>query len=191
MTILVASNTRNSDKNFWATSWECFSDAAYLYGRRFQLDVAAEHATRKCENYFTLPETDALLVDWLPDWYCNPPFDQKVAFIEHALLQAKQGRPGLMLLPYEPATGWWRRSLSRGVIVFEPDGRYNFLERDGMTPKSGVNFPSAFVLFPSFYVTESVRVPFTRGIGRDLIDGLRLTPADKPDHKELLKHVPF
>lgn len=194
MTILVKSKTASGDKNFWATSWPCFADATALYGRRFQLDVAAEEATRKCRKYFTLPDTDALATDWDRDWFCNPPFDEKPAFIEYAHLQARAGRSGMMLLPYEPATNWWRKHLSRGVIVYEPDGRYPFYERDGATKKDGVNFASALILFPTFYVGESIRVPFMRGIGKHLVDDLILTPEPTPEETqsmELLKHVPF
>lgn len=194
MTILVNSKTPSGDKNFWATSWPCFADATALYGRQFQLDVAAEVTTRKCRKFFTLPETDALSVNWERDWFCNPPFDEKPAFIEYAHLQSRAGCGGMMLLPYEPATGWWRKHLSRGVIVYEPDGRYPFLERDGVTKKDGVNFASAFVLFPSFYVGESLRIPFMRGIGKGLIDDLTLMPEptlEKKQNTELLKYVPF
>ncbi len=175
MTHLVKSTTRKSDKNFWATTWSCFADATALFGRPFQLDVCAEQATRKCLRYFTLPEVDALCVDWDDGWYCNPPFDNKQAFIKHAHKQARQGRAGMMLLPYEPATNWWRKLLSKGVIVYEPDGRYPFLERDGMTKKDGVNFPSALILFPAHTVNASIRIPFTRGMGKHLIDTVTLS----------------
>lgn len=194
MTILTKSKTPKGDKNFWASSWPCFADATALYGRRFALDVAAEPKTRKCLRYFTLPDTDALSTDWDRDWYCNPPFDQKFEFIERAHQQARLGRSGMMLLPYEPATGWWRKYLSTGVIVYEPDGRYAFLERDGLTKKDSVNFPSAFVLFPTHFVGESVRIPFMRGVGKYLIDSVTIPPDLTPEElkiAELLAHVPF
>lgn len=166
MAILIDSGTPASDKNFWATTWECFADAQTLYGRRFECDVAAEPLTAKCSHYFTshllleklldyrtsddvraqmreaeLAGTicmgiDSLNLDWPEHWWCNPPFDLKPEFITQARQQQANGRPGMMLLPYEPLTTWWRRLLAEDVIIYEPDGRYQFYERDGATRKS-------------------------------------------------------
>ena len=164
MVILVKSTTPDSDKNFWGTTWECFADAEHLFGRKFIIDVAAEPLTAKCKLFFTRDD-DALSLDWPDSWYLNPPFDLKVQFIHHAKQQREKGRAGMMLLPYERQTEWWRKGVSKGCIIYEPDGRYNFLERDGETKKSGVNFGSALVCFPSFYIKDSITVPFSRGIG--------------------------
>lgn len=181
MTNLVKSKTQENDKNKWATALECFADAKALYGRQFQCDVAALPATAKCTNIIVPPDytlaegddtrqvniidVDALATDWPDDWWCNPPFDEKASFIEKARKQQQAGRQGMMLLPYEPLTGWWRDLLSDDVIIYEPDGRYNFYEADGKTKKTGVNFGSAFVLFPACKIGPSIRVPFKRGIG--------------------------
>lgn len=181
MANLVKSKTPESDKNLWATTWECFADAKELYGREFKCDVAALPSTAKCTNIIVPPDytfmdfgdivgcdiigVDALATDWLDDWWCNPPFDDKAAFIRQARKQQSAGRQGMMLLPYEPLTQWWRDLLSDDVIIYEPDGRYNFYEADGKTKKSGVNFGSAFVLFPACKIGPSIRVPFKRGIG--------------------------
>lgn len=165
------SNTADGDKNFWATSWRQFYDAQHLYGRPFQWDVAAEKATSKCQHkYFGLDQPDSgyrdsLARSWPTDWWCNPPFDRKVDFIQHARQQQAAGRPGMMLLPYEPVSNWWRENLMENVIVYEPDGRYNFMERDGQTMKTGVNFGTALVLFTTATIGLSLRIPYTRGIG--------------------------
>ncbi len=190
MAHLVKSKTADGDKNFWATTWECFADAETLYGREFQIDVAAEPSTAKCRKYYGPAEfydrvlvdpefkqlvsdieiprcvgLDSLNINWENDWWCNPPFDLKEEFIAKAKQQQKRGISGMMLLPYERQTQWWRNWVSQGCIIYEPDGRYNFLERDGEAKKSGVNFGSAFVLFPAFYVAESPTITFDRGVG--------------------------
>lgn len=170
------SATPDSDKDFWGTSWRQFYDATALYGRPFQFDVAAEEATSKCGpvNYFS-PDRgdDALAIDWPADWWANPPFSQKMEFIKHARLQQKNGSPGMMLLPYEPVSNWWRDTLKDDVIVYEPDGRYNFVQRDGKTMKSGVNFGTALILFTTASIGLSLRIPYTRGVGDHLWpDGL-------------------
>ena len=181
MANIVKSKTPDSDKNLWATTRECFADAKALYGRKFQCDVAALPVTAKCTSIIVPPSytftdgddalgcniigVDALATDWPDDWWCNPPFDAKAEFIRQARKQQQDGRQGMMLLPYEPLTGWWRDMLADDVIIYEPDGRYNFYEADGKTKKSGVNFGSAFVLFPACKIGQSIRAPFKRGIG--------------------------
>lgn len=195
MAILIDSGTPASDKNFWATTWECFADAQALYGRNFECDVAAEPLTAKCGRYFTshllldklldyrtsddvraqmreaeLAGTvcigiDSLNLDWPEHWWCNPPFDLKPEFITQARKQQANGRPGMMLLPYEPLTIWWRSLLAEDVIIYEPDGRYQFYERDGVTKKNGANFGCALIAFPTMKVGASPRIPFVRGIG--------------------------
>lgn len=158
------STTDDGDKNFWATSWKCFNDAQSLYGRPFLHDVAAEPQTAKCASFYSLQlGLDSLVLDWPEHWWCNPPFDQKVAFIRRA---AEQNKPGMMLLPYEPLTKWWQNNIPNNVIIYEPDGRYGFLERDGVTEKRGVNFSSAFVLFTCHHFDEPLRVRFKRGIAK-------------------------
>lgn len=119
----------------------------------------AELAGRVCVGF------DALTTEWESDWWCNPPFDLKESFIRAGRKAQRQGFAGMMLLPYEPLTQWWRHSLARDVIVYEPDGRYQFVERDGATQKNGANFGSALVVFPTFPIGASLRVPFERGIG--------------------------
>lgn len=195
MPILIDSGTPASDKNFWATTRECFLDAQMLYGRRFEVDVAAEPQTAKCNQYFTshlfleqlldyrtsataraklhqaeqsgviCMGLDSLNLDWPEHWWCNPPFDMKPEFIAQARKQQAQGKSGMMLLPYEPLTTWWRRTLAEDVLIFEPDGRYQFYERDGQTRKSGANFGCALLAFPTMKIGQSIRIPFTRGIG--------------------------
>lgn len=175
MAILVKSETDPADKNFWATNWFCLYDATRLYGRSFSFDVAAEYSTRKAAGYYSLAEgNNALELLWPEHWWCNPPFDDKAAFIACAVEQAKAGRGGMMLLPYEPLTDWWRELVAcNATFIYEPDGRYNFKERDGITDKDGVNFGCALVLFTSHQAaSEAVRIPFKRtaaGLGKKRI----------------------
>lgn len=189
MAILVKSDTPDEDKNYWATSWEAFSDAENLYGRDFEIDVAAEPLTTKCNLYIGNPNMydrvldyrtgsdirhdmllagtciglDSFIMDWHNHWWCNPPFDYKREYVERAREQQAMGRGGMMLLPYEPLTQWWRNILEKDAIVYEPDGRYQFYERDGETQKQGANFGSVLVGFPTFHLRDTLRIPFRRG----------------------------
>lgn len=180
MAHLVKSETRPEDKNRWGTTWLCHDDATALYGRPFQLDVCAEYnrfwsidkmhgirymATAKCEKFFMLPWTDALEEDWVNDWWCNPPFDSKSQFIEKAVEQANNGRGGMMLLPYEPLTTWWIDLITpNATVIYEPSGRYNFYDIDGITAKTGVNFGSVFVLFTPHRMDVPMRIPFKKSL---------------------------
>lgn len=194
MAILVKSKTASDNKNLWGTTWDCFHDGQALYGREFQIDVAAAPLTSKCEKYYTTDKIideltfnptetkdllryasimrgtrcvglDSLNLDWPEHWYCNPEFDQKAKFIRKAKQQQALGRPGMMLLPYTKLTDWWRSSLNEGCIIYEPDGRYPFYESDGVTKKNGPNFDSCFIAFPAMKINESPVVRFSRGIG--------------------------
>lgn len=192
MSILIESSTKADDKNRWGTDPQCFADAVALNGRPFVIDVCAEPLTAKCQRFYASDELydavldyrtsthamaqlrasgrtcvalNSLIQVWDDSWWCNPPFDQKQAFIRYARSQQAAGRAGMMLLPYEPLTVWWQSLLATGCIIYEPDGRYQFVERDGVTRKSGANFGSALVAFPTQHIGESIRVRFKRGLG--------------------------
>lgn len=192
MAHVIKSTTNINDKNRWATTKECFLDAQKLYGKSFKLDVCAEINTAKVDSFIAPPNifeldsvpietltcgvinidqpkifaVDALKNNWINDWWCNPPFDQKISFICKAIEQDALGYHGMMLLPYEPLTQWWQTYVNgNAAIIYEPNGRYNFLESDGITKKNSVNFGSAFVLFDSTKKTTP-RILFNRGIGK-------------------------
>ena len=183
MAILVQSKTKTTDKNRWGTSRQCYLDAEKLFGRKFNIDVAAEPATAKNKNFFVSPDffkrpdwssqivnhagnvagVDALAHEWADGWFCNPPFDLKQQFIIHALEQAKAGRSGMLLLPHEPLTIWWRSLIEdNATAVYLPSGRYSFLETDGITKKENVNFGSVLVLFTPHYHRHTQYIPFNR-----------------------------
>jgi phage N-6-adenine-methyltransferase len=182
--ILVRSNTKSEEKNRWGTTWRCNNHAAHLTGHAFILDACAEKATAKCANFIS-PEEDSLNVDWANRLsniersiskieavrtpfrqsavWCNPPFDNKVEFIDECYRYSKQGITSVMLLPFERTTGWWRDTISnKASRVFVPDGRYPFLDIDGVTQKSGVNFSSCFVEFSPRYFNITEYVDFVR-----------------------------
>ena len=187
MAILVKSKTNPSDKNRMGTQISCFLDAEQLYGTSFSIDVCAEPETAKCNKFYASAEWfdknrgdwnlskdkviigfDALECSWPPHWWCNPPFDNKISFIKKACIEAKKGRCGMMLLPYEPLTAWWLKHVNgKATAIYEPDGRYNFLEPDGRTKKQGVNFGSVFVLFTPGTFPTLQRFQFNRTMRRN------------------------
>lgn len=184
MAILLKSNTPSTDKNRWATTWRCFNHAKLLTGYAFVLDVCAEQATTKCAHFIS-PHENAFHVDWVNRLsiieqnaraltatrapvknsaiWCNPPFDNKFAFIEECQRYSHLGLPIVMVLPWERTSGWWRDLIkNKASRVFVPDGRYPFYERDGKTQKPGVNFASSFVEFAPGHFNQTQYIDFER-----------------------------
>ena len=102
-------------------------------------------------------------VQWENDWFCNPPFNEelKKRFIRKAFAMQKRGFGGMMVLPYVPIAGWWAEMLDEGVIIYEPTGRYNYVDTNGIEQR-GCAFDSCIVGFPTFKVGPSVRVRYKR-----------------------------
>jgi phage N-6-adenine-methyltransferase len=184
MAILVKSKSKPEDKNRWGTTWRCNNHAALLTGYAFLLDVCAEKETTKCANFIS-PEENSFNVNWVNRLskiessidkitcirkpfkptaaWCNPPFDNKLSFIEECIKYKKLGLTSVMLLPWERTTGWWRDLITNQASrVFVPDGRYPFLDIDGKTQKPGVNFSSCFVEFSPRYSNITEYVDFVR-----------------------------
>jgi len=184
MAILVKSTTKSSEKNRWGTTWRCNNHAAKLTGYAFILDACAEKQTAKCANFIS-PEENAFNVDWVQRLssieskiskikatrspfkpsavWVNPPFDSKIEFIDECYRYSKLGITTVMLLPYERTTGWWRDKIkNKANRIFVPDGRYPFLEIDGKTQKTGVNFSSCFIEFSPTYFNKTEYIDFVR-----------------------------
>lgn len=158
-------------------------------GKELVFDAAAEPQTAKFARYLMPPDWiagrrdwpdqlkrnnlpdggaatcvgfDGLLCDWEDSWWCNPPFDRKIEFIQKATEEMFKGRDGMMLLPYEPLSGWWIDLVDGfASMVYEPNGRYPFYEADGYTKKTGVNFGSVLLLFTRRKL-ETPRRKFTK-----------------------------
>ncbi len=84
MAILVKSKTAEAVKNKWATRWECFLDARYLFrrdtGKDLILDVAAEPQTTKLSRYYLAPNwvkqqsgDYSALSEYTPDHFARAP----------------------------------------------------------------------------------------------------------------------
>jgi len=219
MAILVKSSTDSGEKDRWATQHGCFNDGQHLYGRPFKIDVAAEPETAKCDRFMVSPDWfewsrldtlspyaqsgfnlraeqrivgfDSLHCDWENDWWCNPPFTLKKQFLIQAAQQVAKGFSGMMLLPYEPLSGWWLEFVKPfATVIYEPDGRYNFYQADGVTKKHGVNFGSALVLFTPHAVMEPARVGFSRGVGNNVPTPKSDAPKSKVKAPKRKKDAP-
>jgi phage N-6-adenine-methyltransferase len=203
MAILTGSKTVEDEKNRWGTTPMAFNDAQMVSGLHCILDACAEPATAKC-NHFINPLQDALITNWSARFdkarldrhptrpngiWCNPPFNQKKAFIQRAhQFSCADGIPVLMMLPYERQTVWWQKMI-HGVAatVFVPDARYWFMLPDGKTERRDVNFGSCFILFDASYVAQTQYVDFSvRAIQQpvQVLDLIALEQAEQTNRRQ-------
>jgi phage N-6-adenine-methyltransferase len=163
------SATDPNKKDYWNTPWHAVQDASALIGMPFTLDACAIDGNAAKAREWITPEQDALKTPWLSAAgavWCNPPFSNKLAFLDRAYQQAKQyGRTVVCMIPQEPATIWWQRYVyGRASFVFVPNGRYNFLDQETKQKSDGCNFCTCFVVYTPLNVPTQY-VHFERGIG--------------------------
>ncbi|ENP7579759.1 hypothetical protein ACEC70_003896 [Vibrio alginolyticus] len=101
MAHLVKSKTVESAKNKWATRWDCFFDAQFLFrrdtGKEFVLDVAAEPQTAKVNRFYVAP-------DWIneqPSGFPSLKPKHKAAQLLNPVCVGFDGLQG------EWEDGWW------------------------------------------------------------------------------------
>lgn len=98
----------------------------------FALDVCASEHNTKCDDWID-EEQDALVTPWkVPEgmfWWCNPDFSKAAEFLDKAFREMHRGNPGIMLLPGNFETKWFRQGITeRGIrILFYPK-RINFID---------------------------------------------------------------
>ena len=111
----------------------------------FEVDAAAEEKNALCDAWFA----DALAADWsiYKRIWCNPPFSNKEAFLQHALKFRNKTAWIVFLLPNNSReTKWWRSLVTTQadyVISLVPRVNY-FL--DGREIK-GVPFSSCLAIY--------------------------------------------
>ena len=90
---------RKLGKDDWATQLNVFYNSCKLYAVNPKLDVCASYGTNKCAKFYSKQE-NALQHNWKWSWFCNPPYNDKVTWVEYANDQFKLwGKTGIMLLP--------------------------------------------------------------------------------------------
>ncbi len=77
------------------------------------LDVAANEKNHKFNRYFS-EKDNGLIQSWqCPGlWWCNPPFKLCREFIAKAHEELRLGNEGLMLIPNNAETAWFRESIT-------------------------------------------------------------------------------
>lgn len=134
-----ASNKANY-KSDWETPFDHFIQIAKAFP--FYLDVCASSKNSKCIAYITEQE-DAIVTPWnVPKgghWFCNPPYGKGIErFIHKALHEMNVGNPGIMLLPPNIETEWFRQGITEnGIRVLFYPQRIQFIDPEKRKPVPG------------------------------------------------------
>ncbi|KMK77864.1 adenine methyltransferase [Alkalihalobacillus pseudalcaliphilus] len=129
--------TSSTDK--WETPQAFFNELDREF--RFDVDVCATEADKKCEQYFS-PQDDGLSQKWEGTCWMNPPYGRKIGYwIEKAYESSLQGATVVCLLPSRTDTKWFHEYCLKGEIRFIK-GRLKFGDSKNSAP-----FPSVVVVF--------------------------------------------
>lgn len=167
----VKSKTEMAEKDYWRTPDNLKVDGLMLIGAdNFGMDACAKDVgVAVCMNFISESE-NALTTEWDRGCFkypifCNPPFSLKWEFFHRAVQQVnKHKRPVLFVMPYEPASVTWRNVVDKtNCLVYEPDGRYNYLLPDGSKTKNGCNFPTALIHIVPHYTGGASYIKYERG----------------------------
>ncbi len=126
------------------------------------LDPASnERSTIRARRSICLPD-DGLARPWSGTVWCNPPYSNVGAWVDHAIDCARDGGEVLMLIKADSTTKWWAAAIESGATPIAFRRRITF----GLPGKTlTANFASAFLwfkrddVFPEFYTAvERMRI---------------------------------
>lgn len=63
------------------------------------------------------PRCDGLALPWCAGWFANPPFGSLGEWMPKAAAEARNGNPGVLLVPFRPHRTWFLASCKGGQIV--------------------------------------------------------------------------
>jgi phage N-6-adenine-methyltransferase len=112
--------------NEWETPGWLITHANALFGT-FELDVAATELNHKAPLWYSL-EDDGLSLPWDRKWWCNPPYSDIGPWVASA---ACAPMPGVMLLPCDHTTRWWRHHVEGKAIIIPIGRRVRFVGAPG------------------------------------------------------------
>jgi phage N-6-adenine-methyltransferase len=102
-------NHKTNNDN-WETPKSVFNAINTALSGKIVMDVAASEQNKKCP-IFAGEDRNSLKIEWncAPGyWFCNPPFSQKVEFIQKANKEVEKGNYGVMILPSDTSTEWFQ-----------------------------------------------------------------------------------
>lgn len=141
--ILALDYLRGDDRDIWKTPQSLISRLEREFGA-FDLDVCANFQNKICDRFFD-KATNGLEQDWSGNLiWCNPPYSQKLDWINKADLEAKTGAKIIMLLPAFTETNFFRELRAKSHWLMFLNGRLVFNEHE---QKETAKFSSVLAFF--------------------------------------------
>ncbi len=140
------SENRASSKSSYQGDWETPKTHFEIINKEFNftLDVAASPKNAKCRRFFTKAD-NALKQSWktIPGyWWCNPDFRLGEQFLTKAWQQMMIGNFGIMLLPPNLETEWFRSGITgKGLRILHYPQRIPFINPEPINPATGKKWP--------------------------------------------------
>lgn len=134
----------------------------------FDLDPASgAERTPHAPNVYT-KEDDGLTQQWFGNVFVNPPFSDKVKWIEKAMSEVNGGNADLvvMVLPVDTSTAWYHDLVTQApVVCFVGPGRMDFDRRSqGHVNEGNPSFAVMLVAFGDRIPAELLGFFGTRGV---------------------------
>lgn len=156
MDIQTSATMKSRGRQDWATPHALAQRFVRSLG--LTCDVAASRVNAVCADYYTTEE-DGLISSWPAAVWCNPPYGRAElpAWTARAVHETTEGacRRAVLLLPYRPATRWWRGNVDgRAAVVWVLDHRVRFVGATIDAP-----FPSAVAVYLRGFHGRTVYAP--------------------------------
>lgn len=132
----------NPERDNWSTPRALIERLEKEF-RKFDLDVCASEKNKVCERYFD-KETNGLEQNWSGFVWCNPPYSNKLEWIEKAHLEAQKGSRVVILLPAFTETHFFRELKAKSDWLLFLNGRLVFNEQ---TQRDTAKFSSVVAFF--------------------------------------------
>lgn len=138
---------RINEKDYYETPDLLFDPINDVF--HFTRDAAATMENTKCDKYFSdEAQNSALICSWKGERiWCNPPFNNKEAFLNRALVFRQYTEVIVFLVPAgSPETNWWRTYIwphADEIIYLTPRVNYCI---NGKKVR-GVAFPSCLIVY--------------------------------------------
>lgn len=141
--LLAMEYHKTEERDDWATPRSLIARLEREFGR-FELDVCADEKNKVCERFFD-KDKNGLEQSWNSSFvWCNPPYSQKIEWIEKATLEANNGARVIMLLPAFTETFFFREMKSKSQWLLFLNGRLVFNEHK---QKETAKFSSVLAFF--------------------------------------------
>ena len=170
------STTKASEKNSAQTPRWFFDSLQDYLGVQFRMDVCANKATAKCEDYYSLDEhnENGLVELWYDFSFCNPPFDNIISWINKTIAEVSDGSSVAMIFPDTPETGYSRLAFEHADTIIKMPFRLKFLRPDGapFLDSKGKQQGPQFPCVVAWFTPLGLKVP-TRTVYHDFRVGYK------------------